>query len=865
MNLNDVEDILFTEPLYHGVVRERAFSAVVESDVMMGLWLSNSMSDLQFDIIGGDNRFDARKKVLGNFAFLELQTKSLTRSQNVSIRAKSRRLNLETFCTVHVEVLDVNDFQPLFPPEPYSVAIPENTKVGSTIIFVEATDSDRDPDNTRFYYSFPEFTSNYFAVHPTTGAVILTAPLNAESQPVHSVFIQATDQRAALAGLAQPKRTTLTISVERTNRHSPTITFRTLMYSSDANSQVYAILQVFDRDSGPSGQVSAPRIVHCDVTGLLSIEPRVGTKDYNLVFTETLSNLTGTINVILEVSDHGVPSRSSRAALDVKFFNRANLLPVFSPSKFNFTVSEISPEHTQVGYASAQLAGKGELNNLRYSLVSGNENGFFTINENTSLISTVKLLQGNTRSEFKLRVEAVNTRSAFPNSRSFAFVTVHVQDANDHDPIFTQNLYIADIKEKSPVGTTVIRIEARDVDQGVNGSVVYQLMDSKELPLHINPFNGTIFTTDSLDADVLGRGTFKVRVRARDRGVPFSRKSEAYLRINVIPENDQAPVFNQVDCIVKVPISTPIDAQVILLEAIDIDRDPVTCSIVSGGNRWFQINPGTCSIHLASRLSTSQLSNKFKLEITASDGQHISTANEMTIRVVRSGQIERTCTDTGAISRFEEALNNLRLRDSNRERSATNLTSTSQLPNKYTPVVMLRNAMLNVSVPEDAKLGSIVTRIRALDRDIGYNGQLWFTIISGNVDSCFLINTQNGHISLGRSLDMERIAFYSLAVKVSDLGLPSKSKVVRINITVTDVNDNRPVFSLPFYSFQIPEDVPVGYHLQNRIVAKDSDLGKNAEIRYRLSPGHSQFSINPVSGILNVTKSLDRESVPDYK
>lgn len=90
----------------------------------------------------------------------------------------------------------------------------------------------------------------------------------------------------------------------------------------------------------------------------------------------------------------------------------------------------------------------------------------------------------------------------------------------------------------------------------------------------------------------------------------------------------------------------------------------------------------------------------------------------------------------------------------------------------------------------------------------GANALVTYTIISGADDS-FHIDPESGELIATKRLDRERRSKYSLLVRADD-GLQSSD--MRINITVSDVNDHIPKFSKPWYSFDIPEDTAPGKH-----------------------------------------------------
>lgn len=68
----------------------------------------------------------------------------------------------------------------------------------------------------------------------------------------------------------------------------------------------------------------------------------------------------------------------------------------------------------------------------------------------------------------------------------------------------------------------------------------------------------------------------------------------------------------------------------------------------------------------------------------------------------------------------------------------------------------------------------------------------------------FLLCT--GAIFIIENLDYESSHDYYLTVEAADGGTPSLSDVATVNINVTDINDNSPVFSQDTYTAVISED-----------------------------------------------------------
>lgn len=81
-----------------------------------------------------------------------------------------------------------------------------------------------------------------------------------------------------------------------------------------------------------------------------------------------------------------------------------------------------------------------------------------------------------------------------------------------------------------------------------------------------------------------------------------------------------------------------------------------------------------------------------------------------------------------------------------------------------------------------------------------------------------------------------------------------------------DVNDNRPVFTLEFYSAIIPENREVGQEIL-RVSATDEDTGANGQISFEIVSGNedNRFTLQSRTGQLMLNGSLDREKTPEFR
>lgn len=101
------------------------------------------------------------------------------------------------------------------------------------------------------------------------------------------------------------------------------------------------------------------------------------------------------------------------------------------------------------------------------------------------------------------------------------------------------------------------------------------------------------------------------------------------------------------------------------------------------------------------------------------------------------------------------------------------------------------------SLAEDSSVGSSVFTVSA-SRPASDKGTLKYSIVGGNLDSTFNINTNNGKVTLAKSLDYENVKSYKLIIratfKFADGSAPDVTADVEGHVTVEDKNDNSPRF-----------------------------------------------------------------------
>ncbi|XP_049837416.1 fat-like cadherin-related tumor suppressor homolog isoform X3 [Schistocerca gregaria] len=852
---------------------------------------------IRFKIVAGDRDkfFKAEEKLVGDFCFLLLRTRTdkldvLNRERKdryvLDVRAtKSWRGNssatpLIADTRVAVTVLDTNDLNPLFYPTEYEVTVPEDTPLHRSIAQVSAEDADLGR-NGEIYYSFLDATDQ-FSVHPMTGVVSLTRPLRYTAKSVHELTVKAQDRSSILKHGPQAKASTATLKVrvQQVNLFAPEIYVRHLPdIAEHSNADIYAIVRVTDRDKGMHGEIKSLDIVDGDPDGHFRIKPAGKPGEYNIVVVHLLDRETAPqgYNLTLKATDMGIPPKETYKSVPVHLTDLNDNAPVFDREIYEVEVPETAPVNTPVIRLKVTDADEGKNAQVFLEIVGGNEGGEFRINPDTGMLYTAVQLDAEEKAMYTLTVSAIDQGNAGTRKQSSAKVKVTVADTNDNDPLFETPEATVWVDENEPAGTTVTKVSAKDRDSGENAYISYSIANLKPVPFEIDHFSGVVKTTMVLDYESMRR-EYILRIRASDWGLPYRRQTEMQLKINVRDINDNRPQFEKVDCSGHVPRYVPIGTEIITLSAIDFDAGSIISYRLVGGNAdsCFGLDATSGVLSVTCDLTDVKVSER-EVNITATDGTHFSDIVHVLINLVNAkrslgspGRIltDETgafeCRDTGVTHRLTEILaageRNNAPYDLHREDFA--MMPSRYGENVHTPEFL--DFPTGIKVNESVALGTTLVKLRARDRDLGYNGKLVYGISDGDYDSVFLIDPETGELKVVGHLDREREAEYLLNISVYDLGRPQKAASRFLPVTVLDVNDNAPRFEKAVASFRVTENALNGTAIF-RVNATDADQGENARVLYSLVTDTDDFAVDARAGVLTVAAALDRERQDVYE
>ncbi|XP_056328883.1 protocadherin alpha-8-like [Danio aesculapii] len=418
-------------------------------------------------------------------------------------------------------------------------------------------------------------------------------------------------------------------------------------------------------------------------------------------------------------------------------------------------------------------------------------------------------------------------------------IIIDVLDINDNAPVFTKDTYSVILNENTAVGTTILRVNATDRDEGQNGEVVYSLGHNVNYKLRklfdVNPVTGDVIVTGLLDYEV--KDKYQISIQASDKGiVPLT--SDKIVTIKIADVNDNEPQIEVTSFSSTIPEDSKPGTTVALISVSDLDsgiNGRVTCSL--SDNIPFQLMP-------------SSQENTYSLVTTSALDRETIAHYDITLEAKDAGQPPLSSVKSVTV-----------------QISDVNDNSPEFSSSPYAFYVMENNAP-----------GKSLFSVSASDKDTGENSvvsyQIWRDGGAENKFTSFInINSENGEIYALKSFDFETSKTFQFHVLATDSGSPSLSSNVTVNVFILDQNDNVPVILYPVSANgsaegveEIPRNVNAG-HLVTKVRAYDADIGYNGWLLFSLQEvsEHSLFALDRYTGQIRTLRSFTETDEAQHK
>ncbi|CAH0723464.1 unnamed protein product, partial [Brenthis ino] len=583
--------------------------------------------------------------------------------------------------------------------------------------------------------------------------------------------------------------------------------------------------------------------------------------------------------------------------------------PIFDMPVYEGFITENSKTGTEVKMTHRIQANDADLDQnavFMYTLF-GDGHDQFNVNEETGVVTYIgNKLDREEKSVYLLKIVARDKGSL----KSEAKLTITILDENDNHPKFNQilipfgepiellevdentsiNIYSEKmnnstgavlkveakpkdkfaatnsplflVPESIAIGTTILKLEAIDMDTGVNGQVRYEFVSEIFMPPYaglasasqvkryfvINERYGHIVVARALPPE----SEFRLNISALDGG---ELSDFITIRLFIKDVNDHFPMFKKSWYNFNVEEAQYSRRVLGKVDATDADfgqNANLTYFLQpSSKDIPFEISPlnGVLSVN---GVLDREKEDKYTLTVVARDNgfeKKLSSSVSVEIQVldVNDNAPKFFAYDELLEWKHPEA----------HELSNHNFDSVMMLP--------VYKAVLEENTP----IGTVVTRVYANDSDFIGNGNgliLYSLPQRKNQLNIFSIDSKEGIITTTTRLDYESQKIHNITVVASDLGSPSLSSTAIVMLTVKDIPDDvevsdKPVFISRYYELEIEENVRTPVEL---VTLNLTEYYENFKMKYYILNENDTdikktFVIDPRNGTLYLIKSPDRE------
>ncbi|XP_077987373.1 protocadherin Fat 4-like [Glandiceps talaboti] len=755
-------------------------------------------------------------------------------NHNVDVTVADNNGNAPTNAIVipiAVTVAPVNENPPIFNPSTYTdpFEIDEDRAIGDVIVDVDATDGDSNTNaHGQLRYTIESGNAEgKFNIDPTNGKIHLIKGLDRETTTTYSLIVQAADGDL-YGGVDLTASVTVPIAVIDVNDNDPECDSDVYTYVIQENTvsgTIIGSITCGDVDDGLNGDLNYNIVSGSNSDFSISTAGVIATADDIDYESNEDKDL---YTMVIEVADQAASPRTSTVFVSVTITAVNDDTPTFTqPAGYSVTITESTAVGSDVLQVHADDQDDGDDGEILYTMTSAK----FRIEALTGMIIVRDTLDYELTTSYTFTVTATDRSTTTPRDASVS-VTITIDDENDNDPSCGPSVYTNSISENDVVDTVVASLICSDADSGDNALLKYDIISSSD--------PGNDFTVSSVGVVKLAKlldfeteQSYSLLIEVSDSATTGERTVTVQVGVTVEPYNEAAPTFTAVSYSTSILESANIGADVIDIDCIDTDfgHDATMETIVYRfltSTDYFSIDPDNGMVEVKTTLDREATPTALELEMECKD--------TLTIPNQRSSTVTLTVT-VGDINDNEPV---------------------------YDPFTY------ELQVRENALRNDIIGSLTVTDADDPANTIITYTIVSGNSDAIFAVDT-NGEVRIDNvaNLDFETTKHYTVLVRAQDGGSSPLSATATVEIEILPYNEHTPHFTQgATYVENINEDAALGDNV-GQVVATDGDDSDHddGQIEYSIIDGNAQqrFYINPSTGWVRVKQSLDRETTDYYR
>ncbi len=504
----------------------------------------------------------------------------------------------------------------------------------------------------------------------------------------------------------------------------------------------------------------------------------------------------------ITVTDNGTPPKSDTQTVTIDVLdipeNTAPVLTGFGP----VSVDENTAPGLVMGTVTSTDA---ESNTVTYSITAGNTGSMFSINSTTGVITLNGTPDFETIGSYTLTVRG--TDNGFGNLSSTKNITININDLNEAPVIEGWTLVSSEDFEGGATGWsdnttsagnayTTEYLGRHSQEAGVQNTFkTYTLSGTQDyavIALDMYEFDSwdsedfIIYIDDvAVYASALNQTTFDTPADGSSGGVSWTVQELTQFNTNFVNSSNSDQAYRitltvpTTGTTLKVGFSSTLD-EAITNEAWGVDNIIINEVGGNGTPGNFEVSERAVNGDVVGAINGVDVdaADVLTYTITGGTGAGIFTINSSTgvITVSNAAALDYETTTSYTLD--------IQVQDSG---GLTDSVSTTikvlDAKENTAPTV---TGFGTVSVDENTASGTVVGTITSTDAELN---TVTYSIISGNTNSMFALNSSTGVITLAGVPDFENVTTYTLTIRGTDNGFGLLSNTTSVTININDLNE----------------------------------------------------------------------------